>query len=276
MDSHDSYGSAYADYLRSDSIPACLEDDIRRLEQVSPPQDYDEPTEDLNGDVEEHQRPVDDWMLICQRQPDLSSAQGDDEQVDWCAAANAYPRLEEAPFFVARNKETFEVEPLHTNTADPEKLQGKQRQVYQVVEEHLQQLDAQLLRLIVSGTAGTGNSYLIHCLKQLLKQKLWVAATTGVAAFNIKGCTLHSLLDLPTRSELKSCAGLTFVACSRVRRLTDLIFEPPFDYDRVQSLGSTQRVHERRLEDVRLRLVEHSTITHTPADSRRCTNDGFA
>ncbi len=146
-------------------------------------------------------------MLICQRQPDLGSAQGDDEQVDKCAAANAYPRLEESPSFIASNKEMFEVTTLHTNSADPEKLQGKQLQVYQVVDEHLQQVDAEPLKLVVSGTAGTGKSYLIHCLKQLLKQKLWVAAPTGVVAFNIEGCTLHSLLDIPARGELKALEG---------------------------------------------------------------------
>lgn len=30
------------------------------------------------------------------------------------------------------------------------------------------------------------------------------AAPTGVAAFNVEGCTLYSVLDLPTRGELNS------------------------------------------------------------------------
>ena len=56
------------------------------------------------------------------------------------------------------------------------------------------------------------------------------------------------------------CAGLMFVACSRVRHLTDLIFQPAFDFNRVANLGSTQRVQERRLESIRLHLLEQSTI----------------
>ena len=47
--------------------------------------------------------------------------------------------------------------------------------------------------MVVSGTAGTGKSYLIQCLKFLLKKQLLVAAPTGVAAFNVDGYTLHSL-----------------------------------------------------------------------------------
>lgn len=34
-----------------------------------------------------------------------------------------------------------------------------------------------------------------------------VAAPTGVAAFNVEGYTLHSLLDLQTRGELKELEG---------------------------------------------------------------------
>ena len=52
--------------------------------------------------------------------------------------------------------------------------------------------------MIVSGTAGTGKSYLIHCLRLLLQQQVRVATPTGVADFSVDGHTLHSLLSLPT------------------------------------------------------------------------------
>jgi hypothetical protein len=61
--------------------------------------------------------------------------------------------------------------------------------------------------MIVSGTAGTGKSYLIHCLRLLLQHQLVVAAPTRVAAFNINGQTLHSLLSLPTTGEFKDLEG---------------------------------------------------------------------
>ena len=57
--------------------------------------------------------------------------------------------------------------------------------------------------MIISGTAGTGKSFLINCLTDLLRPHVKVAAPTGVAAFNIHGSTLHTLLHLPTRGELE-------------------------------------------------------------------------
>ena len=59
----------------------------------------------------------------------------------------------------------------------------------------------------MSGTAGTGKSYLIQCLKLLLKDCLCVAAPTGVAAFNVDGYTLHSLLSLPVKGDFKPLEG---------------------------------------------------------------------
>ena len=55
------------------------------------------------------------------------------------------------------------------------------------------------LRCVICGTAGTGKSYLIGCFRSLLRGACCVAAptATGVAAFNVNGRTLHSLLKLP-------------------------------------------------------------------------------
>ena len=61
--------------------------------------------------------------------------------------------------------------------------------------------------MIVSGTAGTGKSYLIHCFKLLLQDQLRVVAPTGVAAFNVSGRTLHTLLSLPTKGDFTDLEG---------------------------------------------------------------------
>jgi ATP-dependent DNA helicase PIF1 len=57
------------------------------------------------------------------------------------------------------------------------------------------------LLMIVIGTAGTGKSYLINSLRQLFVQQqhpdgLKITAPTGIAAANIYGCTIFSLLNL--------------------------------------------------------------------------------
>ena len=56
------------------------------------------------------------------------------------------------------------------------------------------------LCLIINGVAGTGKSYLINALRNLLQCKCAVTATTGKAAYNIRGVTVHSLLKLPVGS----------------------------------------------------------------------------
>ena len=61
--------------------------------------------------------------------------------------------------------------------------------------------------IIISGIAGTGKSYLIHCLKLLLQHKVYVVASTGVAALNIDGNSLHSLLCLLTKGEFIDIEG---------------------------------------------------------------------
>ena len=60
--------------------------------------------------------------------------------------------------------------------------------------------------MLVSGTAGTGKSYIIHCLRLLLQDQLSVAAPTGVAAL-FDGYTLHSLFSLPTKTDFKDFEG---------------------------------------------------------------------
>ena len=54
-------------------------------------------------------------------------------------------------------------------SVDPCKLQGKQLEAFNVVKNHCSSQDQQPpLKMIVSGTAGTGKSYLIWCLQELL------------------------------------------------------------------------------------------------------------
>ena len=94
-------------------------------------------------------------------------------------------------------------------SADPSNLQGQQLKAYEIVRDHYdnQATGKEPLRMIISGTAGTGKSYLIQCLKRLLGDRLRVTAPTGVAAFNVNGYTLHSLLSLPVKGDFKELEG---------------------------------------------------------------------
>lgn len=125
---------------------------------------------------------------------ELQQEIGTEDEVDWSQAAQAYQNIEEMPSFLSqqRARATF------TTTASPEQLQGKQLEAYTIVHEHVEAGDLSPLRIIISGRAGTGSSYLINCLRLILQDKVRVAAPTGVAAFNVDGHTLHSL---PTKGD---------------------------------------------------------------------------
>ena len=55
------------------------------------------------------------------------------------------------------------------------------------------------LQVIIRGTTGSGNSYLINAIKARLGDTCILTGTTGLAGYNIDGCTLHSALQLPVR-----------------------------------------------------------------------------
>ncbi len=66
-------------------------------------------------------------------------------------------------------------------------------------------IEVEALRIIVMGTAGTGKSYLIKAIRNMLyemggvesKRTVLVITLTGVTAFNIRGMTIHSALLIP-------------------------------------------------------------------------------
>ena len=143
-------------------------------------------------------------MLICQHNAEFAQMTGEEEDCDWSLAAKEYPDLREMPSFIAQQRQEFVVQSF-TTSANPSHLQGKQLLAYSAVRGHSESSNPSQspLRMVVSGTAGTGKSYLIQCLKLLLKDRLCVAAPTGVAAFNVDGYTLHSLLSLPVKGDFK-------------------------------------------------------------------------
>ena len=144
--------------------------------------------------------------VVCQRHADLQPDFSSQDDFNWSLPAQSYANLEEMPSFIAQQRSSAPNQAF-TTSADSQNLQGKQLDPYSVVLRHTQSADPEPLRMIVSGTAGTGKSYLIHCLRLLLGDHVRVAAPTGVAAFNIDGYTLHSLLSLPTKGDFKDLEG---------------------------------------------------------------------
>ena len=94
------------------------------------------------------------------------------------------------------------------------------------------------------------------CSRLQLPLKLAWAVTIHKA----QGLTLDKVVIDIGKKEFS--AGLKFVACSRVRHLKDLLFDPPFPFQRVANLANSQRLQERLLEDTKLLLLDKNTLPH--------------
>ena len=80
----------------------------------------------------------------------------------------------------------------------------------------------------------------------------------AVTIHKSQGLTLEKVVINIGKKEFST--GLTFVAWSRVRRLKDLLFDPPFSFQRVANLANSQHLQERLLEDARLLGLESNTL----------------
>ena len=91
-----------------------------------------------------------------------------------------------------------------------------------------------------------------QCSRLQLPLKLAWAVTIHKS----QGLTLDKVVIDVGKKEF-SC-GLTFVACSRVRKMTDILFTPPFPLQRLTSIANSQRLCERK-EDQRLLSLQEPT-----------------
>ena len=155
---------------------------------------------------EEHHQLQDNWMALCQL--NLTFLQALEEHHDAYWHASDLPQntmLECANWITTQrrmmNSNTDSQWHRHLPRVDITTLNAKQHKVYTLVQSHYSQhLSGDVenpLLMIVSGTAGTGKSYLISAVAHLLGTHCMLTATTGMASFNICGKTLHSALKLP-------------------------------------------------------------------------------
>ena len=147
-----------------------------------------------------------EWMLIDQSSDVLQPDSSTQEDFNWTAAAQSYPNLEEAPTFVTRHRQQTAPH-VFTSNANPDRVQETQFDVYTIVKNHFAAKSPNPLRLIIAGTAGTGMSFAIQCLRLLLGDSLKVTTPAGVASFIIDGTTLPLMLHLPTKEEFKEFKG---------------------------------------------------------------------
>ena len=104
----------------------------------------------------------------------------------------------------------------------------------------------------------TWSSSGVLCSRLQLPLKLAWAVTVHKS----QGLTLDKVVIDVGKREFTT--GLTFVACSRVRRLQDLLFTPPFPFQRMASLANSCHLCERQEEDERLQSLAQPTSSSPP------------
>ena len=108
-----------------------------------------------------------------------------------------------------KNKENYTIDEQY-DVVDINSSSKMQKLAYDIVKTYSDDTSSQKeqLYLIINGVAGTGKSYLINAIRNLLQSKCAVTATTGKAAYNLRGITLNSLLKLPVGSRARGNKNL--------------------------------------------------------------------
>ena len=150
-------------------------------------------------------------MLLCRLNHHYTASSQQDDSINWSEAAQSLPPeiLQGCPRWIKMKRQESDSNPCvswnrQLPPTDVGTLNTNQKKAYDILHRHHQQLLANNkptpLRMIICGTAGTGKSYLISAIAQKLRSLCILTATTGMAAFNVCGQTLHSALQLPIRS----------------------------------------------------------------------------
>ena len=155
-------------------------------------------------------------------QPDYNSY---DWQNDKCKYAHHIIR--EMPSWIKSKQDTFLVA-LPQQNVSISTFSDMQAHAYNIIRKHSEKaFPKDPLFLIVNGVAGTGKSYLINAIRNLLRTSCAVTATTGKAAYNINGCTIHSLLKLPvgTRGNKELTARALVRLQNNLKRIAYIIID---------------------------------------------------
>ena len=137
-------------------------------------------------------------------------------------------QLGEMPDWVNLKKETFTLQNRINEQNDRSSFSEEQTLAYDIITKHFCSTDSnEPLLLVVNGVGGTGKSYLITAIQTFLGNKCAVTASTGKAAFNVKGVTIHSLLTLPVKpSSQKDLVGQILVNLQeRLSRIDYIIID---------------------------------------------------
>ena len=199
--SNDNLTACYHDFLQTPYAQQCVPHFAKELDQA---QQYvlQDPDDNEETETEHHQE---DWMQLCSLNTQYATTINSAHSYNWNEYAQSLPpqKVREAATWITSTRKNTSDSAFtrHIHPVDVTTLNSEQALAYKIVQSHSEQLASipspPPLHMVVCGTAGTGKSYLISALSQLLGDKCVLTGTTGMAAYSIGGRTLHSTLQIP-------------------------------------------------------------------------------
>ena len=187
------------------------EKELLEIAQSGNISDSDDKTDESESEEDEpsDDEQVDDWMLLCRINQNYGDAGNPlSDNVNWFQDVRNVPLdlLKESPGWIyQQRKDAEELGQIQQypvgdeqGVIDPESLNEQQRLAFDIITSQNGN-DNEPVHMIVCRTAGTGKTFLIRAVKQVLGDQCIVTATTGIASFSINGQTLHSAAQLPIR-----------------------------------------------------------------------------
>lgn len=211
--SEESYCTSWNSFLQSADGVNLVPDHSRELAHAQIYFNQCVQVDESDDDHVEMEVTREDWMSLAELQFSDPTLLSSVPFGYWDSSHTVYSstQIESIPSWISEAKSLSGVEqtqsllvPCHLSD-----LNDEQRLAVNIVLNH--DPNKQLLMMIM-GQAGSGKSYVINYLRARLGRRCAVSAFFGIAAFNISGKTLHSLLKLPIRGkhqcELKGTALL--------------------------------------------------------------------
>ena len=126
----------------------------------------------------------------------------------WSSTTVSNNNLEDPTHFIKHARLSVSMlDVSHSTSSTPSSFFDKQHLFFEAIIEHFNEgLNANPLKMIIQGSAGTEKSYLIHCISQEFslhlrngKIHLLLLAPTGVSSFNIRAKMINSALRIPIK-----------------------------------------------------------------------------
>ena len=175
--------NSWQDFLQTPYGQSNVPDWFDKLQAVIQSQEpEDEPSE-------EQERTREAWMILSDlHTPFDNSEQTSDSTYDWHLDRANYSeqQIHEMPTWMKTNKEEYTIDEQY-DIVDVNSFSEVQKLAYDIVNSHFHDTSSnkEPLCLIINGVAGTGKSYLINALRNLLQSKCAVTATTGTVKQHI-------------------------------------------------------------------------------------------